>query len=139
LTVKEGESTKVVLWSGPRREIWDEVTVGKWLPKYNILPLSLPSWMSIFWEYFMMVNLSLFLFNLIPMSGLDGSHLLHSILASVAEHGPHEEYDLEAMGRANSSGMSSRRYTYLEKAISGGAALLVGLNIVLATFALIRT
>lgn len=86
-----------------------------------------------------MVNLSLFLFNLIPMSGLDGSHLLHSIFASIAEHGQHEVYDLEAIGRVNSSETSGRRYIFLEKVISGGAALLVGLNIVLAISALIRT
>lgn len=30
LTVKESESTKVVLWSGPRREIWEEGKTDYW-------------------------------------------------------------------------------------------------------------
>ncbi len=86
-----------------------------------------------------MVNLSLFLFNLIPMGGLDGSHLLRSMLASVAGRGQDEIHDLEAMERVNVPERSNRRYAYLERAISGGAVLLVGLNVVLAIFALIRT
>ncbi|KAF9447627.1 hypothetical protein P691DRAFT_776009 [Macrolepiota fuliginosa MF-IS2] len=145
LTVTGGEEKheNVVLWSGPRREIWDEVMVGRWLPRFAFLPISLPSWANIFWEYMMMVNLSLFLFNLVPIGGLDGTHFLRSVLASLTEDSKHETYDLEAMGRAEVEGAGGNGEgtwcRVLEKGISGGAGLLVAVNIVLAVFALIRT
>ena len=60
----------VVVWSGSRREVWQEgrtfflitqfknfmcmiisVQVGNWLPRIWILPLWLPSLLDIFWQY----------------------------------------------------------------------------------------
>lgn len=90
-----------------------------------------------------MVNLSLFLFNLVPIGGLDGSHFLRTVFASLMGGVEHDAYELEAMERAEAaaapgSGVDSRR-GILEKAVSGGAGFLVGMDIVLIVLALIRT
>lgn len=93
-------------------------------------------------RYLLTVNLSLFLFNLIPLGNLDGLHFLRSILTSTIETNTHEVYDLEALGRADAfRGPDVRRqsrYRLLEKGISGGVALLVALDTILLMFALIR-
>lgn len=137
------EREEVVLWTGPRREIYDEVTVGKWLPRFSFLPLSLPMWFNTFWEYMLTVNLSLFLFNLVPISGLDGSHLLRSMFAMLKERGAGETYDLEALERGDAEDVPRNRHGYqighLERVISGGASTLVALNLVLVGLALIPT
>ncbi|KAJ3573613.1 hypothetical protein NP233_g2329 [Leucocoprinus birnbaumii] len=142
LTVLHNDQDReeVVLWTGPRNEIYDEVTVDKWLPRFSFLPLSLPSWLNIFWEYMSTVNHSLFLFNLVPISGLDGSHLLRSLFEMVKDRGS-ETYDLEALesGDATENHRSRPRFEALERLISGGAAVLVGLDLVLVGLGLLRT
>jgi len=73
-----------------------------------------------------MVNLSLFLFNLVPIVGLDGSYLFRSLLAAWKRPPFDAIYDLEAL--------ESRvtQISCLEKMISTLAGFLIALNIVLA-------
>lgn len=80
----------------------------------------------LFLRYILMVNLSLFLFNLLPIVGLDGSHLFRSLLAAWKRPPLDAVYDLEAL--------ESRiaQISCLEKMVSTLAGFLVALNIVLA-------
>ncbi|KZT64798.1 hypothetical protein DAEQUDRAFT_769369 [Daedalea quercina L-15889] len=64
---------RIVVWNGPRREILEEVEVTTYAPCYSLLPLLLPSILTSFLSYFTALNLSLFLFNLVPLSFLDGA------------------------------------------------------------------
>jgi len=77
-------------------------------------------------RYILMVNFSLFLFNLVPIVGLDGSHLFRSLLAAWKRPPSDAVYDLEAL--------ESRvtRISSMEKMVSTLAGFLVALNIVLA-------
>lgn len=68
----------VVLWSGPRREVWEQgnerisihrisistafgiVQVGNWLPRFRLLPLGFPTLLKKFWKYVMLLWVSRF-------------------------------------------------------------------------------
>ncbi|KAL9709462.1 hypothetical protein Ac2012v2_007197 [Leucoagaricus gongylophorus] len=115
----------VVLWQGPRHEIYHHVTVGTRLPKFSFLPLRFPVWLNTLWEYMLMVNLSLFLFNLVPIVGLDGSHLLRSILA--AAYPQPQSNDIEAL-----ESRRTMQHSCLEKMISALAGFLIALDFILA-------
>jgi Zn-dependent protease len=80
-----------------------------------------------------MVNLSLFLFNLIPLGGLDGKYFLHSILGKASAE---EVYNLDALERAETANDDQRGA--LESVITRGTGVLVALDSVLMVFALIR-
>ncbi|KDR70284.1 hypothetical protein GALMADRAFT_255189 [Galerina marginata CBS 339.88] len=49
-SILELEET-VVLWNGPRIEVWEEVQVGNWLPRIWFLPLWFSPLLTRFWEY----------------------------------------------------------------------------------------
>ncbi|THU98578.1 hypothetical protein K435DRAFT_856446 [Dendrothele bispora CBS 962.96] len=72
------QDDEIVLWNGPRREIWEQVLFGEYAPRFWFIPL----WETVldFWSYLNMATLSLFLFNLLPLPHLDGSQFLDTIL-----------------------------------------------------------
>ncbi|GLB41095.1 putative peptidase family M50 [Lyophyllum shimeji] len=110
--LSKADEAKVILWSGPRQEIWEEVRVGTLLPRIPILPLSLPSFCEIFWEYLIMGTLSLYFFNLLPMPYLDGSQFLKIMLQIALDETGHEtrdEYELEAFEIPQKRRQSRRR------------------------------
>ncbi|KAF8514992.1 hypothetical protein JB92DRAFT_92270 [Gautieria morchelliformis] len=72
---------KTIVWKGPRREVWEQVTVGKYLPRFRILPLALPAAIKLQLEYLRTVSLSLFFFNVLPVRYLDGGEILSASLA----------------------------------------------------------
>jgi S2P endopeptidase len=76
-----GNPTEYVLvWSGPTSEILDHVRVGRRQPLFSWLPASLPELWGLFLEYLSTINLSLFFFNLLPISILDGGVVLGVVL-----------------------------------------------------------
>ncbi|TFK37045.1 peptidase family M50-domain-containing protein [Crucibulum laeve] len=90
------EST--VTWSGPVNEVWEQMEVGKWMPRITLLPVWLPISFGVFWEYLKMATLSLYFLNLLPLPHLDGTKLLSSVLdMGVQEEYSGEEYDIEAL------------------------------------------
>lgn len=84
-------------------------------------------------RYLMMVNLSLFLFNLLPLGNLDGQHFLHSMMLSSNKD---DVFNLDALERAETPDES--RWGMLEKVICRGTGVLVALDSVLTLLALIR-
>ncbi|KAF8908075.1 hypothetical protein CPB84DRAFT_1674344 [Gymnopilus junonius] len=87
-----------ILWSGPRKEVWEEVQVGNWLPRFRLLPLGFPRLFTEFWNYLTMTTLSLYLFNLLPLAHLDGFELLQSLLdLAFTESSETFVYDIDAL------------------------------------------
>ncbi|KAF5381612.1 hypothetical protein D9615_005501 [Tricholomella constricta] len=92
--------SEVILWSGPREEVWEEVRVGTLLPRTSFLPVSLPYSGEIFWQYLLMATLSLYFFNLLPLPHLDGLQFLNAMLQmALGDRGDEtvDVYDLEAL------------------------------------------
>ena len=92
LASKTQDSDSVVLWSGERRGVLEDIEVGTATPR---TAGSVVRWATLFLEqvhssivftdisYFASIALSLFLFNLLPLPKTDGSHLLRSLLSLV--------------------------------------------------------
>jgi len=77
----------VLLWSGPKLEVFQQVAVGTTLPstRLGLFILRHPLyWLDIFFDYLQMISLSLFIFNLIPITVLDGGHLLEILLDEIS-------------------------------------------------------
>ncbi|KAL0958902.1 hypothetical protein HGRIS_014220 [Hohenbuehelia grisea] len=74
----------VLLWSGPREEIDEQVTVSRYAPgliaRVLTPPLPLRTFFGLFLEYTQMATLSLYLFNLLPLPFLDGAQFLRVLL-----------------------------------------------------------
>ncbi|KAH9830175.1 uncharacterized protein C8Q71DRAFT_843079 [Rhodofomes roseus] len=91
-------SDTTVVWNGPRAEILEEGTtdihpivgVTTYAPRLRLLPLALPGLLSALTSYFSALNLSLFLFNLLPLSFLDGAPCVSAFfdIAVLAVSGP---------------------------------------------------
>jgi S2P endopeptidase len=76
----ESEKGIIILWKGPREEIWEEVQVSEWIPRVSFLPLWIPQVVETFWSYLTMATVSLYFFNLLPFPHLDGQELMESAL-----------------------------------------------------------
>ncbi|KAF8664227.1 hypothetical protein AX16_000789 [Volvariella volvacea WC 439] len=98
------EDPYVILWRGPREEVMEEVHVGTIFPSLSFLPIWLPSLVSLFYEYLETVTLSLFIFNLLPLTGLDGAKFLQYVTdwGEEGSGGSAEIYDVEALERRQS-------------------------------------
>jgi len=105
-----------VVWSGSRREVWQEVQVGNWLPRIWILPLWLPSLLDIFWQYLTMATFSLYFFNLLPLPHLDGKELLLTILDFLFDRKQEPfVYDVEALETADAPETTRTRQRWKER------------------------
>ncbi|KAJ6554068.1 hypothetical protein B0H10DRAFT_1848470 [Mycena sp. CBHHK59/15] len=104
LTVRVDANDEVILWSGPLVEVHEQVQVGKYLPRFRILPLWIYTSAGLFWDYLRMATLSLYLFNLLPLPFLDGSQFVQAMLEMVFEEGTtFDEYDIEALEAASTT------------------------------------
>ncbi|KAJ7572653.1 hypothetical protein C8J56DRAFT_584108 [Mycena floridula] len=81
------QKEEVVLWSGPRKEVWEQVEVGEYLPRLFIFPGWTPRLMARILSYLQAASLSLFLFNLLPLPYLDGAQFL-SVIVEIAFPNP---------------------------------------------------
>ncbi|KAF9005409.1 peptidase family M50-domain-containing protein [Cyathus striatus] len=93
------EVQQSIVWSGPRKEVWEEVEVCRFASLSSISPIWLPNVFDTLWQYLRMATLSLFFLNLLPLPHMDGHKLLNSLL-DVAFHSDvleGEIYDVEAL------------------------------------------
>ncbi|KZT06600.1 uncharacterized protein LAESUDRAFT_812593 [Laetiporus sulphureus 93-53] len=80
MPVGEEGRERVVVWQGEKEEILEEVEVSTYLPRTRLLPLRLPLLVNAFFTYLLALSLSLYVFNLLPLSFLDGGQFLDALL-----------------------------------------------------------
>ncbi|KAI6044524.1 hypothetical protein EDC04DRAFT_314242 [Pisolithus marmoratus] len=73
-------SEEVVLWKGPRREIWEQVEVSTFKSRSPLVSDGVRRCIWDFVEYMKLINLSLYLVNMLPIPALDGFQLLAILL-----------------------------------------------------------
>ncbi|KZV70145.1 hypothetical protein PENSPDRAFT_685782 [Peniophora sp. CONT] len=78
------DNRRIVLWRGPKGEVYEQVMVADRLPRFGGGPLglgfALTEGVGGFAMYVRALTLSLFLFNLLPLPRLDGAQLLDALL-----------------------------------------------------------
>ncbi|KAL1412161.1 hypothetical protein Q8F55_003168 [Vanrija albida] len=79
IRTKRGSKRDVVLWSGDKEAVLQQVEVGTKVPRFWGAGTR---WADLFLAYLKMVTLSLFVFNLLPLPSTDGIHLLNAVLQS---------------------------------------------------------
>ncbi|KAF7377731.1 Histone acetyltransferase [Mycena sanguinolenta] len=110
LTIRSEGQDRVILWSGPLAEVYEQVETGTFLPRFRFLPLWAYTSTRLFWSYLKMATLSLYLFNLLPLPYLDGSQFVEALLdmAFQVESG-FDEYDVEALEAASTANRDTQR------------------------------
>ncbi|KIK93106.1 hypothetical protein PAXRUDRAFT_145793 [Paxillus rubicundulus Ve08.2h10] len=100
----------IVVWKGPKREIWEQVEVGNLRPRFSFISRKLPSVVSHFFEYMKLANLSLYLVNMLPLTVLDGYRVLVALLEllCVRASAGLGSVDLEALNNRSWSPHDSR-------------------------------
>ncbi|KAK7052386.1 histone acetyltransferase [Favolaschia claudopus] len=114
---------RVVIWSGPPIEVYEQVEIGRFLPRFRLVPLWVYLLVRLFWSYLKMATLSLYLFNLLPLPHLDGSQFVGALLDIVLQTDTgFDGYDLEALEEASSShtGTQRRRRTQWKEMLDKG-------------------
>ncbi|KAG1901551.1 uncharacterized protein F5891DRAFT_950498 [Suillus fuscotomentosus] len=123
------EDERIVLWSGPRYEVWEQVQTTHLAPRFGIIPLGLPLVFADFFQYLKLTNLSLYLFNSLPLPALDGSRLLIILLEIVFtkwSHTPSTMIDIEALRTRGSRSYERRVQQVLRTFIMIGTCTLLG-------------
>ncbi|ESK88688.1 membrane-bound transcription factor site-2 protease-like [Moniliophthora roreri MCA 2997] len=103
---ESADDDKTVLWNGPRKEVWEQVIVSKYIPRFWFVPLGAATVIATFFEYLMLATLSLYLFNLLPLPMLDGSQLLDTGLNMLSDT---PDRDLESAEDGRRTGRWSKR------------------------------
>ncbi|KAH0828615.1 hypothetical protein J3R83DRAFT_2945 [Lanmaoa asiatica] len=89
----------IVVWKGPKEEIWEQVQVSNLRSRFSLVSAKLPKFASAFFEYMKIANLSLYLVNTLPIMALDGYQSLVVLLQLF--YGPFSDglqrIDLEAL------------------------------------------
>lgn len=98
ITYKSEGLEKIVLWSGPALEVYEQVEVGYLLPRTFLSPIWLPRLLEISFMYLKTVMLSLYFVNLLPLPFLDGNQVL-AITAELIFKGSTGGQELEAAER----------------------------------------
>ncbi|KAG2038034.1 hypothetical protein BDR03DRAFT_955573 [Suillus americanus] len=128
------EDERVVLWSGPRYEVWEQVHTTHLAPRFGIVPLGLPLILADFFQYLKLTNLSLYLLNSLPLPALDGSQLLIILLEMVFTgwfHTPSTILDIEALRTRGSRPRERRVQRVLRTFVMIGTCTLLGLCVML--------
>ncbi|KAH7919843.1 hypothetical protein BV22DRAFT_1099015 [Leucogyrophana mollusca] len=119
--LREPLSDEVILWAGPKTEIWEQVEIGTLVPRLGFLPPQLPYVVIRLFGYLMLTNFSLFLLNLLPLPGLDGTQLLVIVLELAFNRFRSEgavAYDIEALGIRRRQSRESSAQAFCRTAIS---------------------
>lgn len=128
------ENERIVLWSGPRYEVWEQVQTTQLAPRFAVVPLGLPLVFADFFQYLKLTNLSLYLLNSLPLPALDGSQLLIILLEMVFTgwfHTPSTILDIEALRTRGSRPRERRVQRTLRTFVTIGTCTLLGLCVML--------
>ncbi|KAJ8082502.1 hypothetical protein PM082_008357 [Marasmius tenuissimus] len=125
------EVDETLLWNGPKQEIWDQVTVSRWKPRIRFIPANAIFVVKSFLDYLVSASLSLFFFNLLPVSFLDGGHLLKAILNDLPDVRA-DDFDIESIDVRRFPGRWKARF---ESLVMYGT---IGLLVVCMAMAVVR-
>ncbi|EIW76063.1 hypothetical protein CONPUDRAFT_147066 [Coniophora puteana RWD-64-598 SS2] len=121
-------TTEVVVWSGLRDEIWEEVQVSTLLPRFRPLPLVLPILTVHLVEYLSMAMVSLYILNMLPLPYLDGSQFFRVLLELLAEDPGRrieDEYDVESLNARWTGPRETSAQRMVHKFVTIGVTTLV--------------
>lgn len=126
-------SEEVVLWKGPRREIWEQVEVSTLKSRIPLISNKVRRRALDFIEYTTLINFSLYLVNLLPIPALDGFQLLIILLElTLPQEQESGSVDLEVAGH-NRDITNRTRETFtrriIKATISTSTIVMVALNI----------
>lgn len=94
----DDQQEQVVVWSGPRREIWEQVEVSVLSPRIPFISHKFLRYAVDLLEYIKSINLSLYLVNMLPIPSLDGDQFLLVLLELILNGVPGTGIlDLEAV------------------------------------------
>ncbi|KAG1733856.1 uncharacterized protein EDB91DRAFT_624050 [Suillus paluster] len=125
---------RVVLWSGPKYEVWEQVQTTHLAPRFDILPLGLPLLLADFFQYLKLTNLSLYLLNALPLPALDGSQLLIILLEMAFTrwlYRPSTMIDIEALRTRGGRPHERRVQQVLRTFVMIGTCTLLGTCVML--------
>ncbi|KAK0228990.1 hypothetical protein IW262DRAFT_1265153 [Armillaria fumosa] len=125
------EDDEIILWRGPKKEVFQQVQLGTLRPWLSLFPLLLPSILFVLEGYLKMATLSLYLFNLLPLPYLDGSRFLDALLSMASDTQMPDIYDLE-MGINISRHVGSGWTVRIEKALRVGTTLVFIMCVLMA-------
>ncbi|KAF9219284.1 hypothetical protein BS17DRAFT_717951 [Gyrodon lividus] len=119
----------IVVWKGPKKEIWEQVEVGSLRPRFPFISQRLPSVASFFFEYMTLANMSLYLVNMLPITVLDGYQLLVTLLELLFSRasGGLGSVDLEALNNRSWPPHNSRAQRACRAFLSTSTLILVSL------------
>ncbi|KAI6032624.1 hypothetical protein F5J12DRAFT_795509 [Pisolithus orientalis] len=129
-------SEEVVLWKGPRREIWEQVEVSTFRSRIPLISNRVRRYIVDFVEYMKLINLSLYLVNMLPIPALDGFQLLATLLELIfGREYESGSIDLEAGSHSSGAVIDRTRETPVQRIIqatlSTSTVTLVTLNVLL--------
>ncbi|KAJ3726257.1 peptidase family M50-domain-containing protein [Lentinula raphanica] len=126
----------LTLWNGPKKEVWEQVIVDRYTPRFWFIPSSATGSLNDFWSYLQMATLSLFMFNLLPLPFLDGAQLLNALINHAYPVVEPETIDMES-GRRSSSSTGSQWKRRIERLVQTGTVCLVVVYFMLGVWALV--
>jgi len=132
-SVDHESSTRVVLWRGQHEEIYDDVDVTRWRPRWPILPLWLPTLVTEIIIYTRTLTLSLFLLNVLPLPRLDGGILMDAVLHHL-DFTSSTEVDIEVGLRETNMPSPSPRGRHLNRVLRGITTGLLGGCVLLVVY-----
>ncbi|KAH7104445.1 hypothetical protein BKA62DRAFT_460853 [Auriculariales sp. MPI-PUGE-AT-0066] len=83
--VREEDHTHLIVWRGPKREVYDQVDVRDFAPRWSFVPLSLLLEIEAIFRYIVSLTWVLALVNMLPVKALDGGATLSALLTPLVQ------------------------------------------------------
>ncbi|TFY62779.1 hypothetical protein EVG20_g6575, partial [Dentipellis fragilis] len=139
LVLASGEegAQRVILWRGPRWEVYEQISVSS--SRFAWLPLWMSDAFDLFVTYTRTLSFTLFILNLLPLAPLDGAHLLDALLSSTPST-PDVELDDAESGktRRRKPTWITREGRRVSAAMKRTTQGLVGVGVVLGVLVVLR-
>nr|GAT58853.1 ham group protein [Mycena chlorophos] len=133
ISVQTSIGGRVVLWGGPKHEIFEQVEIGTTVPR--LWPCWMQKQATVLWIYLKLATLSLCLFNLLPLPHLDGTQFMQALFDLAYPAGSaYEEYDIDALeaGVGQDRGRRGRWKSRLTKVVPIATSVVFVLSALLA-------
>jgi len=141
IEASKDETPRIVLWSGPPLEVWEQVEVGELRPRVFVYPLWLPKLLASYISYLKTIMFSLFVMNLLPLSFLDGGQVSQATIDFLLKDSEKTQ-DIEVGGRGfrgpDGGGRMRRSKSLIRGSAEVGTWVLIGASSALGLVHLCR-